>query len=156
MFQRLVVLNILVVGSLYIFSIYFVFQNQFFDFLFWFVGKCNRKGEKNGKGLWYFFMKVCEKVQRKGIIFYNEVVDELVVEFSVVDNYILLNELVYDQKNIRWCVYDVLNVLMVMNIIFKEKKEIKWIGLFINLVQECQNLEVERQRRFERIKQKQF
>lgn len=101
-------------------------------------------------------MKVCEKVQRKGIIFYNEVVDELVVEFSVVDNYILLNELVYDQKNIRWCVYDVLNVLMVMNIIFKEKKEIKWIGLFINLVQECQNLEVERQRRFERIKQKQF
>ena len=42
-----------------------------------------------------------------------------------------------------------------MNIISKEKKEIKWIGLPTNSAQECQNLEVERQRRLERIKQKQ-
>jgi len=45
--------------------------------------------------------------------------------------------------------------LMAMNIISKEKKEIKWIGLPTNSAQECQNLEVERQRRLERIKQKQ-
>lgn len=90
----------------------------------------------------------------------------------------------YDQKNIRRRVYDALNVLMAMNIISKEKKEIKWIGLPTNSAQECQNLEVEthsedrspsffypcyksssffllfqlqveRQRRLERIKQKQ-
>lgn len=49
----------------------------------------------------------------------------------------------YDQKNIRRRVYDALNVLMAMNIISKEKKEIKWIGLPTNSAQECQNLEVE-------------
>ena len=50
---------------------------------------------------------------------------------------------VYDQKNIRRRVYDALNVLMAMNIISKEKKEIKWIGLPTNSAQECQNLEVD-------------
>ena len=48
----------------------------------------------------------------------------------------------YDQKNIRRRVYDALNVLMAMNIISKEKKEIKWIGLPANSAQECQNLDV--------------
>lgn len=95
----------------------------------------------------------------------------------------LRSQHVYDQKNIRRRVYDALNVLMAMNIISKEKKEIKWIGLPTNSAQECQNLEVgadtgssspthvlpvavhglsllscvqvERQRRLERIKQKQ-
>lgn len=38
--------------------------------------------------------------------------------------------------------YDALNVLMAMNIISKEKKEIKWIGLPTNSAQECQSLEV--------------
>lgn len=40
--------------------------------------------------------------------------------------------------------YDALNVLMAMNIISKEKKEIRWIGLPTNSAQECQNLEVRR------------
>lgn len=48
----------------------------------------------------------------------------------------------YDQKNIRRRVYDALNVLMAMNIISKEKKEIRWIGLPTNSAQECRNLEV--------------
>lgn len=48
----------------------------------------------------------------------------------------------YDQKNIRRRVYDALNVLMAMNIISKEKKEIKWLGLPTNSAQEYQNLEV--------------
>ncbi|KAM4701511.1 transcription factor Dp-1 isoform 1-T1 [Discoglossus pictus] len=100
-------------------------------------------------------MKVCEKVQKKGTTSYNEVADELVAEFSSSDNHISPNESAYDQKNIRRRVYDALNVLMAMNIISKEKKEIKWIGLPTNSAQECQNLEVERQRRLERIKQKQ-
>jgi hypothetical protein len=60
----------------------------------------------------------------------------------------------YDQKNIRRRVYDALNVLMAMNIISKEKKEIKWLGLPTNSLQEFQTLEAEKQRRLERIKQK--
>ena len=32
---------------------------------------------------------------------------------------------------------------MAMNIISKEKKEIKWVGLPTNSAQECQQLEVE-------------
>ena len=35
----------------------------------------------------------------------------------------------YDEKNIRRRVYDALNVLMAMDIISKEKKEITWKGL---------------------------
>ncbi|KAF7252910.1 Transcription factor Dp-1 [Varanus komodoensis] len=124
---------------------------RFFTLVSW----RNKKGEKNGKGLRHFSMKVCEKVQRKGTTSYNEVADELVAEFSTADAHISPNESAYDQKNIRRRVYDALNVLMAMNIISKEKKEIKWIGLPTNSAQECQNLEVERQRRLERIKQKQ-
>ncbi len=48
----------------------------------------------------------------------------------------------YDQKNIRRRVYDALNVLMAMNIISKEKKEIRWIGLPTSSVQEIKKLEV--------------
>ena len=41
-----------------------------------------RRKEKGGKGLRHFSMKVCEKVQRKGVTSYNEVADELVAEFT--------------------------------------------------------------------------
>ncbi|KAM6222547.1 transcription factor Dp-2 [Rhynchocyon petersi] len=117
--------------------------------------KRSKKGDKNGKGLRHFSMKVCEKVQRKGTTSYNEVADELVSEFTNSNNH-LASDSAYDQKNIRRRVYDALNVLMAMNIISKEKKEIKWIGLPTNSAQECQNLEVKKQRRIERIKQKQI
>ncbi|XP_039395682.1 transcription factor Dp-1 isoform X2 [Mauremys reevesii] len=147
--------NTILVGSPHTPSSHFVSQNQTADSSPWSAGKRNKKGEKNGKGLRHFSMKVCEKVQRKGTTSYNEVADELVAEFSTTDNHISPNESAYDQKNIRRRVYDALNVLMAMNIISKEKKEIKWIGLPTNSAQECQNLEVERQRRLERIKQKQ-
>ncbi|XP_042521652.1 transcription factor Dp-2 isoform X3 [Dipodomys spectabilis] len=116
--------------------------------------KRSRKGDKNGKGLRHFSMKVCEKVQRKGTTSYNEVADELVSEFTNSNNHLAADSQAYDQKNIRRRVYDALNVLMAMNIISKEKKEIKWIGLPTNSAQECQNLEIEKQRRMERIKQK--
>ncbi|XP_073651560.1 transcription factor Dp-1 isoform X5 [Tursiops truncatus] len=153
--QRPAAPNTIVVGSPHTPNTHFVSQNQSSDPSPWSAGKRSRKGEKNGKGLRHFSMKVCEKVQRKGTTSYNEVADELVAEFSAADNHILPNESAYDQKNIRRRVYDALNVLMAMNIISKEKKEIKWIGLPTNSAQECQNLEVERQRRLERIKQKQ-
>jgi len=78
-------------------------------------------------------MKVCEKVER--------IADELVSEFTD-PRYVQSEQAQYDQKNIRRRVYDALNVLMAMNIISKEKKEIKWIGLPTNSAQECHNLEV--------------
>ncbi|XP_064794170.1 transcription factor Dp-2 isoform X3 [Oncorhynchus masou masou] len=112
------------------------------------------KGDKNGKGLRHFSMKVCEKVQKKGTTSYNEVADELVAEFTHSTNVMATDSQVYDQKNIRRRVYDALNVLMAMNIISKEKKEIRWIGLPTNSAQECQNLEVEKQKRLKRIRQK--
>ena len=48
----------------------------------------------------------------------------------------------YDQKNIRRRVYDALNVLMAMNIIYKDKKDIHWVGLPTNSAQEVQALQV--------------
>uniref|UniRef100_A0A8C6PK26 Transcription factor n=1 Tax=Nothobranchius furzeri TaxID=105023 RepID=A0A8C6PK26_NOTFU len=154
--QRPTVSNTILVNSPHTPSSQFLTQSQPADASPWSSGKRGKKGEKNGKGLRHFSMKVCEKVQKKGVTTYNEVADELVAEFSSSDNHMSPNDShVYDQKNIRRRVYDALNVLMAMNIISKEKKEIKWIGLPTNSAQECQNLEVERQRRLERIKQKQ-
>ena len=110
-------------------------------------------------------MKVCEKVKQKGTTTYNQVADELVNEYcsytssgstkdllsATASNLDLWN---YDQKNVRRRVYDALNVLMAMNIISKEKKEIKWIGLPCNKKQECQELEVEKKEKEKRIQEK--
>uniref|UniRef100_A0A8D8V5X7 Transcription factor Dp-1 n=2 Tax=Cacopsylla melanoneura TaxID=428564 RepID=A0A8D8V5X7_9HEMI len=108
--------------------------------------------EKASKGLRHFSMKVCEKVRRKGVTTYNEVADELVQEFSEDHNTASSEQ--YDQKNIRRRVYDALNVLMAMNIISKEKKEIKWLGLPTNSLQESLNLNKERKQLIQRINQK--
>lgn len=43
---------------------------------------------------------------------------------------------------------------MAMNIISKEKKEIRWLGLPTNSLQECAQLENEKKRKIERIRQK--
>lgn len=125
-------------------------------------------------------MKVCEKVKKKGTTSYNEVADELVGEFtnpahinSLTDQVFisaiflyceqinfssryktLLSFQQYDQKNIRRRVYDALNVLMAMNIISKEKKEIRWLGLPTNSLQECLALEKDKKKKIERIKAK--
>ena len=85
--------------------------------------------EKGGKGLRHFSMKVCEKVESKGTTTYNEVADELVAEFSKPYDPKFCADQAYDEKNIRRRVYDALNVLMAMDIISKEKKEITWTGL---------------------------
>ena len=127
-----------------------------------------RKREKCSKGLRHFSMKVCEKVKQKSVTTYNEVADELVSEYcslasfnpndlgaanphSGITQALNTDFWAYDQKNVRRRVYDALNVLMAMNIISKEKKEIKWIGLPCNKKQECQDLEVEKKKKQERI-----
>ncbi|KDO26567.1 hypothetical protein SPRG_07971 [Saprolegnia parasitica CBS 223.65] len=92
--------------------------------------------EKGSKGLRHFSMKVCQKVEEKHVTSYNEVADELVHEFVTMRP----SDSVYDEKNIRRRVYDALNVLMAMDIISKEKKEIRWRGLPSNAKQDLELL----------------
>ncbi|XP_061376830.1 transcription factor Dp-1 isoform X3 [Danaus plexippus] len=115
--------------------------------------KRRKHADKVGKGLRHFSMKVCEKVRNKGFTSYNEVADELVLEFAA-GMHGSADSQQYDQKNIRRRVYDALNVLMAMNIISKEKKEIRWLGLPTNSVQECSALEKEKQTKVEQIQKK--
>jgi hypothetical protein len=83
-------------------------------------------GRGGSKGLRHFSLKVCEKVEAKGRTTYNEVADELVDEMSRTES--MKPYGLYDEKNIRRRVYDAINVLMAMDIIQKEKKEILWKG----------------------------
>lgn len=78
---------------------------------------------RNTKGLRLFSKQVCDKVAERGITTYNEVADELAAEIHQK------SALPVDQKNIRRRVYDALNVLMAMDIITKDRKQIKWLGL---------------------------
>ncbi|KAJ7550410.1 hypothetical protein O6H91_07G099200 [Diphasiastrum complanatum] len=94
--------------------------------------RCSQRslGGQGGKGLRHFSLKVCEKVRSKGRTTYNEVADELVAEFASPQNAnVSPDQHQYDDKNIRRRVYDALNVLMAMEIIFKDKKCIQWKGL---------------------------
>ncbi|KAL8037030.1 hypothetical protein ABFS82_11G013900 [Erythranthe guttata] len=102
-------------------------------------------GDKSGRGLRQFSMKVCEKVESKGRTTYNEVADELVAEFAEPGNGVTTpDQQQYDEKNIRRRVYDALNVLMAMDIISKDKKEIQWKGLPRTSVDDVDELKSER------------
>ncbi|XP_062216775.1 transcription factor-like protein DPB [Phragmites australis] len=105
--------------------------------------------DKGNRGLRQFSMKVCEKVESKGRTTYNEVADELVAEFADPNNNIESpdpdnpNAQQYDEKNIRRRVYDALNVLMAMDIISKDKKEIQWKGLPRASIDDIEELKTE-------------
>lgn len=102
-------------------------------------------GDKSGRGLRQFSMKVCEKVESKGRTTYNEVADELVAEFADPGNGLTSpDQQQYDEKNIRRRVYDALNVLMAMDIISKDKKEIQWKGLPRTSLNDIELLKTER------------
>ncbi|XP_043701154.1 transcription factor-like protein DPB [Telopea speciosissima] len=115
------------------------------------VGKKKKRGQravgpdKSGRGLRQFSMKVCEKVESKGRTTYNEVADELVAEFADPSNSLASpDQQQYDEKNIRRRVYDALNVLMAMDIISKDKKEIQWKGLPRTSINDIEELKAER------------
>ena len=112
------------------------------------------KAEKNGKGLRHFSMKVCEKVESKQTTTYNEVADELVAEFSKPDDPKFCADQAYDEKNIRRRVYDALNVLMAMEIITKQKKEIMWKGLPATSGRDLGALRAEKKRVQQQIEKK--
>ncbi|KAJ9181541.1 hypothetical protein P3X46_009662 [Hevea brasiliensis] len=101
--------------------------------------------DKSGRGLRQFSMKVCEKVESKGTTTYNEVADELVAEFADPSNSVSSpDQQQYDEKNIRRRVYDALNVLMALDIISKDKKEIQWKGLPRTSLSDIEELKAER------------
>ncbi|KAG5070305.1 hypothetical protein JHK85_002682 [Glycine max] len=98
---------------------------------------------------WLYFPSigcpVCEKVESKGRTTYNEVADELVAEFADPINGVSTpDQQQYDEKNIRRRVYDALNVLMAMDIISKDKKEIQWKGLPRTSLSDMEELKSER------------
>ncbi|KOM30315.1 hypothetical protein LR48_Vigan1091s002700 [Vigna angularis] len=71
------------------------------------------------------------------------VADELVSEFADPSNGASTpDQQQYDEKNIRRRVYDALNVLMAMDIISKDKKEIQWKGLARTSVSNIEDLKV--------------
>lgn len=109
--------------------------------------------EKASKGLRHFSMKVCRKVEEKGKTSYNEVADELVKEV-MAERSESEPRGKYDEKNIRRRVYDALNVLMAMDIISKEKKEIRWKGLPTNAHHDLDLLKREGQFREMEVKRK--
>lgn len=86
------------------------------------------KSSNSSRGLRHFSMMVCQKVEEKGTTTYNEVADELVKKVIAERRKEDPNGK-FDEKNIRRRVYDALNVLMAMDIIAKEKKDITWKGL---------------------------
>ncbi|VFQ93010.1 unnamed protein product, partial [Cuscuta campestris] len=101
-------------------------------------------GDKSSRGLRQFSMKVCEKVESKGRTTYNEVADELVAEFADSNNsFASPDQQQYDEKNIRRRVYDALNVLMAMDIISKDKKDIQWKGLPRASIKDIEQLKTE-------------
>lgn len=120
-------------------------------------GKDAEGSSKTNKGLRHFSMKVCKKVEEKQHTSYNEVADELVKEFMVEneedDNEDAISvakgtqkacPASYDEKNIRRRVYDALNVLLAMDIVSKDKKEIHWKGLPSNSRSDLEMLQKER------------
>ena len=105
------------------------------------------KDKQLDKGLRHFSAKVCAKVEEKGVTTYNEVADDLVQQIGLE-----LGKC--DHKNIRRRVYDALNVLMAIDIIRKEKKEIRWLGLPNETVDDLRELEIEKAAIQERIGEK--
>lgn len=105
-------------------------------------------------GLRKYARSVCDKVKEKGTTTYSEVADELVHEYAAEHPMIPATQLHYIQKNIRRRVYDALNVLMALKVLDKEKKEIKWKGLPVNLLEECKQLEEEKSRKTELLQQR--
>ncbi|KAL6539762.1 hypothetical protein OROHE_011533 [Orobanche hederae] len=83
------------------------------------------------------------------------VADELVAEFADPScSLSSADQQQYDEKNIRRRVYDALNVLMAMDILSKDKKEIQWKGLPRTTLDDIEELKTERHGLRNRIEKK--
>lgn len=100
------------------------------------------RGSRVNKGLRHFSIKVCEKLSQTGVTTYNDIANVLVEEARQAEG----EGAAFDEKNIRRRIYDALNVLMAMDIISKEKKQIRWKGIRLAPENDCNRLaEVSRQ-----------
>jgi hypothetical protein len=66
----------------------------------------------------------------------------LFISIFFQSSFLLKMQQQYDEKNIRRRVYDALNVLMAMDIISKDKKEIQWKGLPRTSISDVEELKV--------------
>ncbi|KAL3839539.1 hypothetical protein ACJIZ3_024130 [Penstemon smallii] len=80
------------------------------------------------RGLRQFSLTVCQKVESKGITSYNEVADEIIAEILAAEQESTACIDEFSDKNIRRRVYDAINVFTALDIITKDKKEIRWKG----------------------------
>ncbi|EOY07548.1 Transcription factor DP isoform 1 [Theobroma cacao] len=92
-----------------------------------------------GGGLRQFSVMVCKKLESKGSTTYAEVADEIIEEFATAQTNTARSLDEFHEKNVRRRVYDALNVLMALDIITREKKEISWKGL--STTTQAKNLE---------------
>lgn len=115
------------------------------------TGKKKRGGSKiTAGGLRQFSAIVCSKLKNKGRTTYNEVADEIISELpGIYGETEALSE--FDEKNIRRRIYDALNVLMAMDIIIKEKKQIQWKGLPDTKVIDLEGIKAQRLKLMGRI-----
>ncbi|XP_010553039.1 PREDICTED: transcription factor-like protein DPA isoform X4 [Tarenaya hassleriana] len=74
---------------------------------------------------------VCQKLEAKKIITYKEIADDIISDFGTMQNDTLGSSEEFNEKNIRRRVYDALNVFMALEIITRDKKEIRWKGLLV-------------------------
>ena len=106
------------------------------------------------KGLREFSLKVSEKVKQKGTTTYTEVAEELISESLPAAQYLTTQQHSLEQKNVRRRVYDALNVLMAVNVIRRDKKTVRWVGIPTTEIQECKELQEEKARLVARIAEK--
>ncbi|CAL9173413.1 unnamed protein product [Musa hybrid cultivar] len=116
------------------------------------AGKKKKAPRIKGWGLRRFSTIVCDKVKEKGRTTYNEVADEIIYELSSLEKKDL--QFVFDEKNIRRRVYDAFNVLMAINVIAKDKKEIKWVGFPSTETEELAQIKEEKMKLLSKIEQK--
>jgi hypothetical protein len=113
------------------------------------------ESSKSNRGLRHFSMMVCQRVEERGTTTYNEVADELVRKVLAEREEKENGGGKFDEKNIRRRVYDALNVLMAMDIISKDKKDITWKGLpSASCRQDLDALKEEVQCRQDKVKEK--
>ncbi|KAK4551427.1 hypothetical protein RGQ29_032370 [Quercus rubra] len=117
------------------------------------AAKKKRESRIIGGGLRQFSVIVCQKLQSKVRTTYNQVADEIIADFAGTHSDTIV-PLESDEKNIRRRVYDALNVLMAMDIIARDKKEIWWKGLPETNMKDLEELKALRAEMMNRIGKK--
>ncbi|KAF2615587.1 hypothetical protein F2Q70_00007036 [Brassica cretica] len=99
---------------------------------------------------------VCQKLEAKKITTYKEVADEIISDFATIKHNAEkpLNENEYNEKNIRRRVYDALNVFMALDIIARDKKEIRWKGLPITCKKDVEEVKRDRNKVMNSVQKK--